>query len=258
LGVATLTVFRPCIDLHQGKVKQIVGGSLSDSGADTNFVSDEEASYFAALYSNLGLKGGHVISLGDNNQQAILEALKAYPKGLQFGGGVTTGNAAAYIDAGADKVILTSYLFEQNDFSWARLSEISAEVGSHNLVIDLSCRKTNQGWMVATNRWQTITNAKIDKYFIEKIQPYCAEFLIHSADVEGLQAGIDSDLISLLGNLVSIPTTYAGGAKSLDDLDTVNSLSDGKVDLTIGSALDIFGGSRVTLQDCVDWNERNN
>lgn len=253
-----MTVFRPCIDLHQGKVKQIVGGSLSDSGADTNFVSDEEASYFAALYSNLGLKGGHVISLGDNNQQAILEALKAYPKGLQFGGGVTTGNAAAYIDAGADKVILTSYLFEQNDFSWARLSEISAEVGSHNLVIDLSCRKTNQGWMVATNRWQTITNAKIDKYFIEKIQPYCAEFLIHSADVEGLQAGIDSDLISLLGNLVSIPTTYAGGAKSLDDLDTVNSLSDGKVDLTIGSALDIFGGSRVTLQDCVDWNERNN
>jgi len=258
LGVATLTVFRPCIDLHQGKVKQIVGGSLSDSGADTNFVSDEEASYFAALYSNLGLKGGHVISLGDNNQQAILEALKAYPKGLQFGGGVTTGNAAAYIDAGADKVIVTSYLFEQNDFSWARLSEISAEVGSHNLVIDLSCRKTNQGWMVATNRWQTITNAKIDKYFIEKIQPYCAEFLIHSADVEGLQAGIDSDLISLLGNLVSIPTTYAGGAKSLDDLDTVNSLSDGKVDLTIGSALDIFGGSGVTLQDCVDWNERNN
>ena len=253
-----MTAFRPCIDLHQGKVKQIVGGSLSDSGADTNFVSDEEASYFAALYSNLGLKGGHVISLGDNNQQAILEALKAYPKGLQFGGGVTTGNAAAYIDAGADKVIVTSYLFEQNDFSWARLSEISAEVGSHNLVIDLSCRKTNQGWMVATNRWQTITNAKIDKYFIEKIQPYCAEFLIHSADVEGLQAGIDSDLISLLGNLVSIPTTYAGGAKSLDDLDTVNSLSDGKVDLTIGSALDIFGGSGVTLQDCVDWNERNN
>ena len=253
-----MTVFRPCIDLHQGKVKQIVGGSLSDSGADTNFVSDEEASYFAALYSNLGLKGGHVISLGDNNQQAILEALKAYPKGLQFGGGVTTGNAAAYIDAGADKVILTSYLFEQNDFSWARLSEISAEVGAHNLVVDLSCRKTNQGWMVATNRWQTITNAKIDRHLIEQLQPYCAEFLIHSADVEGLQAGIDSDLISLLGNLVSIPTTYAGGAKSLDDLDRVDSLSDGKVDLTIGSALDIFGGSGVTIQDCVDWNIRNN
>ena len=258
LGVRLLTVFRPCIDLHEGKVKQIVGGSLCDAGADTNFVSDKPASHYAALYRSHSLAGGHIISLGANNQQAALGALEAYPKGLQFGGGVTRENAAAYIDAGASKVIVTSYLFEQNDFSWARLSEISAEVGAHNLVVDLSCRKTNQGWMVATNRWQTITNAKIDRHLIEQLQPYCAEFLIHSADVEGLQAGIDSDLISLLGNLVSIPTTYAGGAKSLDDLDRVDSLSDGKVDLTIGSALDIFGGSGVTIQDCVDWNIRNN
>ena len=253
-----MTAFRPCIDLHEGQVKQIIGGSLSDSGADTNFVSDEQASHYASLYKKLNLKGGHVISLGANNEQAVIDSLKAYPKGLQFGGGVTRENAAAYIDAGASKVIVTSYLFEQNDFSWARLSEISAEVGAHNLVVDLSCRKTNQGWMVATNRWQTITNAKIDRHFIEQLQPYCAEFLIHSADVEGLQAGIDSDLISLLSNLVSIPTTYAGGAKSLDDLDRVDSLSNGKVDLTIGSALDIFGGSGVTIQDCVDWNIRNN
>ena len=253
-----MTLFRPCIDLHEGQVKQIIGGSLSDSGADTNFVSDKQASHYAELYKSLALDGGHVISLGANNQQAIIQALEAYPQGLQFGGGVTTGNAAAYIDAGASKVIVTSYLFEQTHFSWARLSEISAEVGAHNLVVDLSCRKTNQGWMVATNRWQTISKARIDQHFIEQLQPYCAEFLIHSADVEGLQAGIDSDLISLLGNLVSIPTTYAGGAKSLDDLDMVNSLSNGKVDLTIGSALDIFGGSGVTLQECVDWNESNN
>jgi len=252
-----MTLFRPCIDLHEGQVKQIVGGSLLDSGADTNFVSDKQGSHYAVLYKSLVLEGGHVISLGANNQQAVLDTLEAYPKGLQFGGGVTRDNAAAYIDAGASKVIVTSYLFEQNDFSWARLSEISAEVGAHNLVVDLSCRKTNQGWMVATNRWQTITNAKIDRHLIEQLQPYCAEFLIHSADVEGLQAGIDSDLISLLGSLVSIPTTYAGGAKSLDDLDRVDSLSDGKVDLTIGSALDIFGGSGVTIQDCVDWNTRN-
>ena len=252
-----MTLFRPCIDLHEGQVKQIIGGSLSDSGADTNFVSDKQASHYAELYRSLALDGGHVISLSANNQQAIIQALEAYPQGLQFGGSVTTGNAAAYIDAGASKVIVTSYLFEQTHFSWARLSEISAEVGVHNLVVDLSCRKTNQGWMVATNRWQTTTNAKIDQHFIEQLQPYCAEFLIHSADVEGLQAGIDSDLISLLGNLVSIPTTYAGGAKSLDDLDMVNSLSNGKVDLTIGSALDIFGGSGVTLEQCVNWNERN-
>ena len=253
-----MTLFRPCIDLHEGQVKQIVGGSLSDSGADTNFVSDKQASHYAELYKSLALDGGHVISLGANNQQAVLESLAAYPKGLQFGGGVTTKNAAAYIEAGASKVIVTSYLFEQNSFSWTRLSEISAEVGAHNLVVDLSCRKTNQGWMVATNRWQTITNAKIDKSLIEQLQPYCSEFLIHNADVEGLQAGIDSDLISLLGDLVSIPTTYAGGAKSLNDLDTVKSLSGGKLDLTIGSALDIFGGSGVTLEQCVNWNKRNN
>jgi len=253
-----LTVFRPCIDLHEGQVKQIVGGSLCDAGADTNFVSDKPASHYAALYKSHGLAGGHIISLGANNQQAALGGLKAYPKGLQFGGGVTRDNAAAYIDAGAAKVIVTSSLFEKNDFSWARLSEISAEVGAHNLVVDLSCRKTNEGWMVATNRWQTITNAKIDEYFIQQLQPYCAEFLIHSADVEGLQSGIDSDLITLLGSLVDIPTTYAGGAKSLHDLDTVKNLSNRKVDLTIGSALDIFGGSGVKLADCVAWNIRNN
>ena len=253
-----MTLFRPCIDLHEGQVKQIIGGSLSDAGADTNFVSDKEASHYAALYKSMGLVGGHVISLGTNNQQAVLNSLKAYPKGLQFGGGVTIKNAATYIEAGASKVIVTSYLFDQNDFSWARLSEISAEVGAHNLVIDLSCRKTSHGWMVATNRWQTTTNVQINECLIEQLQPYCAEFLIHSADVEGLRAGIDSDLISLLGDLVSLPTTYAGGAKSLDDLDTVKSLSNGKVDLTIGSALDIFGGSGVTLEQCVNWNERNN
>ena len=164
-----MTAFRPCIDLHEGQVKQIIGGSLSDSGADTNFVSDKEASHYAELYKSLGLVGGHVISLGANNQQAVLESLAAYPKGLQFGGGVTIKNAAAYIEAGASKVIVTSYLFDQNDFSWARLSEISAEVGAHNLVIDLSCRKTNHGWMVATNRWQTITNVQIDGRLIEQL-----------------------------------------------------------------------------------------
>jgi phosphoribosylformimino-5-aminoimidazole carboxamide ribotide isomerase len=188
----------------------------------------------------------------------MLDSLKADPKGLQFGGDVIIENAATYIKASVSKVIVTSKLFDQNDFSWARLSEISAEVGAHNLVIDLSCRKTNQGWMVATNRWQTTTNVKIDEHLIEQRQPYCAEFLIHSTDVEGLQAGINSNLISLLGDLVPIPTTYAGGSKSLNDLDPVKSLSNGKVDLTIGSALDIFGGSGVTLEQCVKWNERNN
>ena len=253
-----MTAFRPCIDLHQGKVKQIVGGSLCDSGAKANFVSDHGSGYYAELYKNTGLKGGHLISLGQNNQQSVLDALTAYPKGLQFGGGVNLDNALNYLNAGASKVIVTSYVFEGYQFSWEKLSDISALVGPENLVLDLSCRKTKQGWMVATNRWQTITNVKIDAHLIEQLQPYCAEFLIHSADVEGLQAGIDDDLVSALGKVVSIPTTYAGGATSLRDLDRVKELSAGKVDLTIGSALDIFGGSGVTLDECVKWNQQNN
>jgi len=252
-----LTAFRPCIDLHQGKVKQIVGGSLSESGATTNFISDHGSDYYADLYQNLGLQGGHIISLGSNNQQSVLNALAAYPQGLQFGGGVNVDNAIDYLNAGASKVIVTSYLFEDGRFSWQKLSDISALVGADNLVLDLSCRQTNEGWMVATDRWQTITDVKIDHRLIKQLQPYCAEFLIHSADVEGLQAGIDGDLVSLLGQMISIPATYAGGATSLNDLEKVKALSQGKVDLTIGSALDIFGGSGVTLDACVKWNQKN-
>jgi phosphoribosylformimino-5-aminoimidazole carboxamide ribotide isomerase len=252
-----LTAFRPCIDLHQGKVKQIVGGSLSKSSAMTNFVSDHGSDYYADLYKSLGLQGGHVISLGSKNQQSVLKALAAYPQGLQFGGGVNIDNAIDYLNAGASKVIVTSYLFEEDRFSWQKLSDMSALVGADNLVLDLSCRQTDGGWMVATDRWQTITDVQIDHRLIEQLQPYCAEFLIHSADVEGLQAGIDEDLVSLLGQIVSIPTTYAGGATSLQDVEKVKELSQGKVDLTIGSALDIFGGSGVTLDACVKWNQKN-
>jgi phosphoribosylformimino-5-aminoimidazole carboxamide ribotide isomerase len=249
-----LTKFRPCIDLHEGKVKQIVGGSLSNSSAKTNFVSRYDATFYASLYQNLGLSGGHVISLGPNNQHEVEAALRSYPKGLQYGGGVTPENAAWYLEAGADKVIVTSFLFEQGELSWSRLSDISSEIGAHNLVIDLSCRRSDDGWMVATDRWQTLTRTPINQETIEQLQPYCSEFLIHSADVEGLRSGIDRDLVSLLGGIVSIPTTYAGGATSIDDLKTVQDLSGGKVDLTIGSALDIFGGSGVSLDECVQWN----
>ena len=252
-----MTAFRPCIDLHEGKVKQIVGGTLSDSGADTNFESEYTAAHYAALYKKLDLQGGHIISLGVNNQHALTNALSTYPKGLQVGGGITIDNAQRYLEAGASKVIVTSHLFENSQFSWERLSNLSSEVGAHNLVIDLSCRRTNMGWMVATNRWQTITDTLIDAQLINELQPYCAEFLIHSADVEGLQAGIDRDLVCLLGQVVSIPTTYAGGAISINDLDLVKTISEGNIDLTIGSALDIFGGSGVTLKDCVDWNHKN-
>jgi phosphoribosylformimino-5-aminoimidazole carboxamide ribotide isomerase len=249
-----MTRFRPCIDLHQGVVKQIVGGSLTDGGATTHFVSDRGSAHYANLFKNRGLTGGHLISLGPNNQTAVSDALAAYPQGLQYGGGVTIDNAADFLDAGASKVIVTSYLFENQKFSWHRLADISRLIGPDRLVIDLSCRKTESGWQVATDRWQTITETLIDRRLIEQLQPYCAEFLVHSADMEGLQAGIDEELVRLLGDSVDIPTTYAGGARSLADLEQVKRLSKGKIDLTIGSALDIFGGSGVTLDDCVQWN----
>jgi phosphoribosylformimino-5-aminoimidazole carboxamide ribotide isomerase len=251
-----LTAFRPCIDLHQGQVKQIVGGSLTDDGADTNFVSQYDATYYAELYRQHNLTGGHVIALGPNNQQQVLNALAAYPNGLQFGGGVNLENAASYLTAGASHIIVTSYLFDQSAFSWARLEAIKAEVGAEYLVLDLSCRKTNQGWMIATDRWQTITNTAVNAETISELENHCAEFLVHAADVEGLQGGIDKDLVKLLGESCTLPCTYAGGARSLQDLALVESLSNGAVDLTIGSALDIFGGTGVTIEQCINWNNR--
>lgn len=249
-----MTQFRPCIDLHQGQVKQIVGGSLSESGADTNFVSQHDAAYYAELYRKHDLRGGHVIALGPGNQQQALSALRAWPEGLQFGGGVTADNAASYLEAGASHVIVTSYLFENDEFSWDRLEAVKAQTGAERLILDLSCRRTEQGWNIATNRWQTITNTTIDSTTLGKLSKHCAEFLIHAADVEGLQSGIDEELVQLLGNICSIPVTYAGGARTLEDLELVDNLSQSTVDLTIGSALDIFGGQGVTLDECIHWN----
>jgi phosphoribosylformimino-5-aminoimidazole carboxamide ribotide isomerase len=251
-----LTLFRPCIDLHQGKVKQIVGGSLNDATAKTNFVSQYSASYYADLYQQHNLAGGHVISLGPNNREQALQALATFTNGLQYGGGVTPENAHLFLDAGASHVIVTSYLFEDGKFSWSRLHEIREAVGADRLVLDLSCRKTTDGWMIATDRWQTITDTAINQQTIAKLEEHCAEFLVHAADVEGLQAGIDQDLVSILGDICTLPCTYAGGAKSIDDLQLVQSLSKGRVDLTIGSALDIFGGSGVTLDACLNWNRQ--
>ena len=249
-----LTIFRPCIDLHKGKVKQIVGGSLSEADVKTNFVSDKDASFYANLYREHQLRGGHIISLGANNQQQVLQALAAYPQGLQYGGGVTLENACDYLAAGASHIIVTSYLFANGEFSWSRLDALKAAVGADKLVLDLSCRKTADGWMIATDRWQTITRTAINPQTISELENHCAEFLVHAADVEGLQGGIDQDLVRLLGNCCTLPCTYAGGAKSLEDLQLVNKLSNGRVDLTIGSALDIFGGSGVNLADCIQWN----
>ncbi len=251
-----MTQFRPCIDLHQGKVKQIVGGSLNDQGAETNFVSPYDAAYYADLYRQHNLTGGHVIALGTGNEEEVLKALGTWPGGLQFGGGVTADNAGHYLDAGASHVIVTSYLFANDQLCFDRLEAIKAVTGKERLVLDLSCRRTSQGWNIATNRWQTITDSRVNAETIHKLSKHCAEFLIHAADVEGLQAGIDEDLVRFLGQYCPIPVTYAGGARSLDDLELVDTLSDSRVDLTIGSALDIFGGKGISLDACINWNTR--
>lgn len=252
---ALLTKFRPCIDLHQGKVKQIVGGSLNNDGAKENFISSHDAAYYARLYQEHELTGGHVIALGAGNKEESIKALQAYPNGLQFGGGVSHENAYEYLKAGASQLIVTSYLFERSEFSWKKLEKIKSEIGKDKLVLDLSCRKTNSGWYIATDRWQTVTSMQINKENLIELASHCSEFLIHAADVEGLQAGIDQALVTLLGQHSYIPITYAGGARSIDDLKRVDSLSNGKVDLTIGSALDIFGGQGITLTECIDWNK---
>jgi len=252
----TLTQFRPCIDLHQGQVKQIVGGSLNDQGAKTNFVSQYDAEYYASLYRKHNLTGGHVIALGPGNKEQALKALAAWPGGLQFGGGVNSTNAAEFLQAGASHVIVTSYLFDGGQFSWDKLAEIKTETGAERLILDLSCRRTESGWNIATDRWQTVTEMQVNAETLAELSQHCAEFLIHAADVEGLQSGIDEALVTLLGEACPIPVTYAGGARSLDDLKLVDHLSGGNVDLTIGSALDIFGGSGVTLEQCIAWNNR--
>ena len=250
--------FRPCIDLHDGRVKQIVGGTLTDAGESlrTNFVSTQPAEHYAAMYRADGLTGGHVIKLGPGNEDAARRALAAWPDGLQIGGGITAENAAAWLEAGASHVIVTSWLFSADGtFLAERLAALVRTVGKDRLVIDLSCRSDpGGGWTVCMNRWQTRTSLRVTPQVLDELAGHCAEFLIHAADVEGQCRGMDEDLLRLLGAWGRIPVTYAGGARSLDDLKLAHEVSQGRVDVTIGSALDIFGGSGVRYADCVAWN----
>ncbi len=250
--------FRPCIDLHEGRVKQIVGGTLGSAteALRTNFVSDRPAAWFATRYAEDGLRGGHVIQLGPGNETAAREALAAYPGGLQLGGGVTAENAAAWLEAGASHVIATSFLFDREGrFRPDRLEQLLAETGRARLVVDLSCRRRDGGWIVAMNRWQTLTDLAVTPATLDALASSCDEFLVHAADVEGRCEGIDGELVAMLGGWGKRPVTYAGGASRLADLELVDRLGGGRVDLTIGSALDLFGGSGVSYRDCVAWNQ---
>jgi phosphoribosylformimino-5-aminoimidazole carboxamide ribotide isomerase len=237
--------FRPCIDLHGGKVKQIVGGTLTgdSQGLVENFVSDQDAAYYGKLFEKDGLTDGHVIMLGPGNEPEAVKALQAFPGGLQIGGGITPENALSYLTLGASHVIVTSYIFDEGAINHRHLEEMIAVTGKKRLVLDLSCRKKDGIYYVVTDRWQRFTNFAITRENLLHLADYCDEFLIHGVDAEGKRQGILEDLVEYLGEWVAIPTTYAGGVRTLEDLALVNRLGQGKIDLTIGSALDIFGGS---------------
>ncbi|CAN0041164.1 unnamed protein product [Ectocarpus sp. 12 AP-2014] len=293
-GLERSVRFRPCIDLHEGKVKQIVGSTLSATGEttstlETNFETTKSSADFAKMYERDGLRGGHVIMLGGGCEEAALSAIKAFPGGLHVGGGVNPSNAMKYLDAGASHVIVTSYVFKfllsrallflvahatvsaylrvrflillnrnkDGEIDWERLEELRTAVGKDRLVLDLSCRRRPGGlergdFLVVTNKWQKFTRFAVTQENLERLAGYCDEFLVHGVDAEGKMCGVLEDLVSLLGDFSPRLVTYAGGASSLEDLDRVRDLGRGRVDLTIGSALDIFGGD-LRYDDVVLW-----
>lgn len=244
--------FRPCIDIHNGKVKQIVGGSLTDEAdyAKENFVSDMQAADYAALYREKGLRGGHIILLNAKNSEyyeADLEqargALNEWPGALQIGGGITAENAGQFIDMGASHVIVTSYVFVDGEIRYDRLRQLVQSVGKEHLVLDLSCRKREGQYFIVTDRWQKFTRQPLDQMLIRKLSSYCAEFLVHAVNVEGTGTGVDEELIALLADGGQVPITYAGGIGRMEDIETIRKVGKDSVNFTVGSALDIFGGT---------------
>lgn len=248
--------FRPCIDIHDGKVKQIVGGSLDDNkGAAENFVSTQDARFYAEFYRSKGITGGHVILLNKSGteeyeltKKQALEALGYYKNGLQVGGGITSENAKEFIDAGASHVIVTSYVFRDGMIDYSRLEELVSMIGADKLVLDLSCRKKDGKYYVVTDRWQKFTDLELNIDTLRSLEKYSAEYLIHAVDVEGKASGVDQELIDILGSYEGITVTYAGGVHNFEDLDIIKKHGRGKVNVTIGSALDLFGG-------CMDFDK---
>lgn len=250
--------FRPCIDLHDGHVKQIVGSSL---GVDpnqlcTNFSSNLPPAHYAEMYRRDNLRGGHIIMLGPGNEAAASEALTAWPGGMQVGGGITADNAAQWLDRGASHIIVTSHVFHDGLLDRQRLDRLVRLVGRERLVLDLSCRWRDDGYYVVTDRWQKFTHLRISPTTLEDLAACCNEFLIHAVDVEGKCMGIDTRLLELLATCVPVPTTYAGGVSSMADLDRIRSSGQGRIDVTVGSALDIFGGTGLRYREVVAYHER--
>ena len=256
--------FRPCIDIHNGKVKQIVGGSLKDEGnqAKENFVAEQDAAYFAEFYKKDKIRGGHIILLNpsdssyykETKRQALL-ALHTYPGGMQVGGGIHAENAKEFIEAGASHVIVTSYVFKDGRINYENLKKLEQTVGKEHLVLDLSCRKQKDDYYIVTDRWQKFTKERVTEQILEELSGYVAEFLVHAVDVEGKASGIEKELASLLGNWGKIPITYAGGVGSFDDLHQLDICGNGKLNVTIGSALDLFGGT-MEYKKVIDYIEK--
>lgn len=243
--------FRPCIDIHNGKVKQIVGGSLKDERdqAEENFVSERSAAFYADKFRRDNLKGGHMILLNppsspyfEADRQQAAEALAVWPGGLQIGGGVTADNASSYIKAGASHVVVTSYVFKDGQVQWENLEKLADAVGAGHVVLDVSCRKKDGKYYIVTDRWQKFTKVQLGEEILYWMKEYCDEFLVHGVDVEGKSAGIEEGLVEMLAGVQGIPITYAGGISSLDELERFRRVSGGRLDFTIGSALDLYGG----------------
>lgn len=244
--------FRPCIDIHNGKVKQIVGGSLLDQGdqAEENFVSGQDGAYYARLYQSYGLQGGHIILLNpvtspyyQATKRQALEALAAYPGGLQVGGGIHNENGEEFLRAGASHVIVTSFVFRDGKICWENLEKMERAVGKKHLVLDLSCRKKDGQYYIVTDRWQKFTQVPVTEEILKEFSSHCDEFLIHAVDVEGKASGIEVGLVKMLAKCTNIPVTYAGGVGSYQDLELFRNAGKNHVDVTIGSALDLFGGT---------------
>ncbi|MCM1039581.1 MAG: phosphoribosylformimino-5-aminoimidazole carboxamide ribotide isomerase [Ruminococcus sp.] len=256
--------FRPCIDIHNGKVKQIVGSSLQDEGdrAKENFVAGQDAAFFADLYKKNNIKNGHIILLNpreseyyEATKEQALSALAAYPQGLQIGGGITAENAAQFLKAGASHVIVTSYVFKDGRIHFENLHRLVKETGREKLVLDLSCRMKNGCYYIVTDRWQKYTDVVLNTETMDELASYCDEFLIHAVDVEGKADGIEENLVEMLGNWNKIPVTYAGGVHSFEDLRLLKELGKDHIHVTIGSALDLFGGT-MKLEDVLAYVRR--
>jgi phosphoribosylformimino-5-aminoimidazole carboxamide ribotide isomerase len=249
--------FRPCIDLHQGRVKQIVGATLGDqAGPLTNFSSDQPASHFAGLYRRDDLAGGHVIMLGPGNEQAAAGALAAFPGGLQLGGGITAENGPGWLERGAAALIATSYVFREGRLHLERLKALSRAVGRERLVLDLSCAPRQGRYFVAPDRWQRLSDFEVCAANLELLAAHCAEFLVHAVAAEGRQQGLDAELAAFLGGAAPLPTTYAGGIRNWEDVELLGQLGAGRLDFTVGSSLDLFGGRGLRYDDLVAFNRR--